>query len=537
MRSISKVVGFLGWAVFLASVSHAGTIAGTVKGPDGAPFEGAFVQAQNTKTQITVSVLSDKEGRYRVENLPAGEYDIRVKAIGYKSDPRSGVSLGADQNASFEFALQNGMVHWNDLSLYQGKELLPEAKGKETLLGICSACHGFETRIASVTHDESGWRDAVKDMVTSMHFFLSSVGRFNDQNQIDVVSYLTSEFGPDSTLPRSPADLPKYQQLKLGPFSDEAMKIVYVEYQLPGLNRMPWSAAPDHQGNFWMPYYGAANKIGRLNPKSGEVQEFAVPNRGTAGIHSVVPASDGSMWFSEQGANKIGKWDPTTQKITEYQDAYAPGKEGTMLGGSKHTLRIEPNGEIWATGGPLSRFDPKTGKFTGISEVPSAYGIALDQGGDVWFAEFTPDGRIGKVDPKTLKVKKWDPPTPHSWPRRIQVDSDGMVWFAEYQGGKIARFDPKTEAFKEYALPGADPTPYALGIGKDHSIWYSSDHMDVIGRLDPITGHVTQYPFPQSENTMREFFLDSQGRMWFASPSNNIVGYFFLAGADERASK
>ena len=60
---------------------------------------------------------------------------------------------------------------------------------------------------------------------------------------------------------------------------------------------------------------------------------------------------------------------------------------------------------------------------------------------------------------------------------------------------------------------------------------------DVIGRLDTKTGKVLEYPFPQSENTMREFFLDSQGRMWFATPTNNKVGYFFLAGGTERASK
>jgi virginiamycin B lyase len=537
MRSISKFAGFIGLAVLLAPFSHAGTIAGTVKGPDGAPFEGAFVQAQNTKTRITVSVLSDGGGRYRVEHLPGGDYEVRVRAIGFKSDPRRGVNLTADQHASLEFALQKGMVHWNDLSLYQGKQLLPDAKGKETLFGVCSACHGFESRMASVTRDESGWRDRVNYMVTTMHFFIGGVGRFTDQNQDEVVSYLNSAFGPESTLPRSPAELPKYQELKLGPFSDEAMKIVYVEYDLPGPNRMPWSASPDAHGNFWMPYYGAANKIGRLDPNTGEVQEFPAPNQGTAAIHSVVPAPDGSVWFTEQGSNKIGKWDPKTQEITEYQDAYAPGKEGTVAGGSKHTLRIEPNGEIWATGGPLSRFDPKTAKFTDIPEVPSAYGIALDKEGQVWFAEFKPNGEIGKVDPKTLQVTKWAPPTPDARPRRLQIDSDGIVWFAEFQGGKIGRFDPKTQTFKEYQLPGAEPTPYALGIDRDHSIWYSSEHMDVIGRLEPKTGQVTEYPFPHSENTMREFFLDSQGRMWFASPANNKVGYFYVAGSEEHASK
>ena len=62
-----------------------------------------------------------------------------------------------------------------------------------------------------------------------------------------------------------------------------------------------------------------------------------------------------------------------------------------------------------------------------------------------------------------------------SRPRRIVVDGEGIVWFAEFDAGKIGRFDPKTETFKEYQLPGPYPTPYALGIDREHKIWYSSE--------------------------------------------------------------
>jgi hypothetical protein len=77
MRSISKLAALGCVLVFLAAPAFAATVTGTVKGPDGAPFEGAFVVAVNSKTKISVSVLSDRQGRYRVENLPAGEYDVR----------------------------------------------------------------------------------------------------------------------------------------------------------------------------------------------------------------------------------------------------------------------------------------------------------------------------------------------------------------------------------------------------------------------------------------------------------------------------
>src|SRR6202043_2647713 len=105
MRIVNRGLGLMGSVVFLASFSHGATITGSVKGPDGSPFQGAFIQAENTSTKITVNVLSAKDGHYKVENLPAGDYDLRIRAIGYKADPHAGVKLIADQKASFDFAL------------------------------------------------------------------------------------------------------------------------------------------------------------------------------------------------------------------------------------------------------------------------------------------------------------------------------------------------------------------------------------------------------------------------------------------------
>jgi streptogramin lyase len=87
---------------------------------------------------------------------------------------------------------------------------------------------------------------------------------------------------------------------------------------------MPFSAAPDKDGYLWIPDFGVANKITRLDPKTGDMQDFSAPNVGTAAIHSAVPAPDGSVWLTEQASNKIGRWDPNTRTITEYQDAYTP---------------------------------------------------------------------------------------------------------------------------------------------------------------------------------------------------------------------
>src|SRR4030081_1116627 len=91
-----RFLALIGLAVFFSSACYAATITGTVKGPDGAPFEGAFVQAQNTKTRMAFIVLTDSQGRYRVEKVPAGEYQLTSRATGYRGDPRPGVVLTAE---------------------------------------------------------------------------------------------------------------------------------------------------------------------------------------------------------------------------------------------------------------------------------------------------------------------------------------------------------------------------------------------------------------------------------------------------------
>ncbi len=264
------------------------------------------------------------------------------------------------------------------------------------------------------------------------------------------------------------------------------------------------------------------------------------------------------VWFSEDAACKLGKFDPETRKFKEYQPAFcAPKDDDAKTGrgmnsiglGSMNSIRLDRFGNIWAGGSILLRFDPKKEEFMEFPEARTPYGIELDQQGNIWFAEFPREGMIGKMDTKTLKITKWTPPTTEklaalnknqpdenygnssthpktSGPRRITVDSQGIVWFGEWWGNQIGRFDPKTEKFQEFALPDPDPTPYAVAVDRNDFVWYSSYNDDVLGRLDPKTGAVVEFPMPFSGNGMRELIPDSQGRIWFGTPFNNKVGYF-----------
>jgi hypothetical protein len=58
MRSTAGfVLGLLGILAVAPTSANAATISGTIAGPDGAAFRGAFVQARDAKTRITVSAL------------------------------------------------------------------------------------------------------------------------------------------------------------------------------------------------------------------------------------------------------------------------------------------------------------------------------------------------------------------------------------------------------------------------------------------------------------------------------------------------
>ncbi|HVZ60317.1 MAG TPA: carboxypeptidase regulatory-like domain-containing protein [Terriglobales bacterium] len=524
MKSAQRLLScWIGLAA-LAPLAFSATITGTVKGPDGAPFRGAFVQAQNVKSRISVIVLSNQQGRYRLENLPEGEFRLQVRAVGFRGAPQSGVKLGSAQNASFDFTLQKTPVRWSDLTVYQGKKLMPEAPIKATFFEDCSVCHSFQTRIAAIARDEAGYRDRIRYMQTTMAYILTGRG-ITDRKSDELAAYFASVFGVDATAPQ-PEKIPGYAET-LRPVSDDALGITYVEYEMPPGTQMPFSAAPGKSGYLWIPHFGTTNKISRLDPKTGEMETFPEPHQGTANTHSAVEAPDGSVWAAQQGSNKIARWDPVTKTVTEFQDSYVPGKEGQSLGGSKHTLRFDPAGNVWTTGMPFTRFDIKTKEFTKIKEAPRPYDVQPDKDGNMWITLNAQD-KIAKVDWKTLKIQMWDVPK-KSYPRRLAIDSEGIVWVGLYDKGAILRFDPKTELSREYPLPGPSPTPYAVGLDSKGNIWYSSFDQDTVGRLDPKTGKITEYPFPHSENTIRELFLDADGRIWYGSPSNNKVGYFFTS--------
>jgi Carboxypeptidase regulatory-like domain len=364
MRVAGEILAALSLTALTSATALGASIVGTVTGPDGKPFMGPFVAAENPQSRMTVNVLSGAHGRYHIDNLPAATYTVSISAIGYASEPRGSLALAADMAASLDFALAKTPVRWSDLSTYQGRQLLPKTTShdlsyKDQFFTTCfQSCHSFQKRMATQSLDLDGWRARVRYMSDTM-----LEGRhLNDTTVEDFASYLDTMFGKASAKPGSPEDLPQYKSL-VRPVNAAATNIVYVEYDFAADDGMgPWSAVEDKDGKFWIPYYGRGNKVVRLDPKTGEQTPFPLPfsEHAAAGIHSVIPAADGTVWFTELAAGRIGQLDPSTGKVTEHQNPPLPNGRRTTA----HTVRVDEAGRVWASGGPaISMFDPKYERF------------------------------------------------------------------------------------------------------------------------------------------------------------------------------
>ncbi len=154
----------------------------------------------------------------------------------------------------------------------------------------------------------------------------------------------------------------------------------------------PTAIATTNDGNIWFTEHDA-NKIGRLNPTTGTITEFAIP---TANAQPQDIASAGNvLYFTEAGTNKIARID-ATGNITEFA---IPTANSQPRG-----ITVAADGSVYFTefnAGKIGRFDPATSTFVEFA-LPTGtgapFGITTDQSGNIWFTELNAN-RIG-----TLKV-------------------------------------------------------------------------------------------------------------------------------------
>jgi hypothetical protein len=86
------------------------TISGTVTDPSGAVVPMVAVRATSVGTGAGQGTVSDSQGRYRIAELPVGEYRVQVEKDGFQSVVHTGIVLTVGSETVVDFSLPVGQA-------------------------------------------------------------------------------------------------------------------------------------------------------------------------------------------------------------------------------------------------------------------------------------------------------------------------------------------------------------------------------------------------------------------------------------------
>jgi virginiamycin B lyase len=271
----------------------------------------------------------------------------------------------------------------------------------------------------------------------------------------------------------------------------------------------PSSITSGSDGNLWFTEYGG-NKIGRITT-GGAITEYTIPT-GSSGPWGITSGPDNNIWFTEMGGNKIGCV-TTGGSFTEYTiPTGSSGPSGITSGPDNNIWFTEMGGNkigCVTTGGSFTEYTIPTG-----SSSPS--GITSGPDGKLWFTESaTSANKIGCVTTGGSFTAEYTIPTGSGYPWGITSGPDGNLWFTEYMGNKMGRITTGGTV-TEYTGLTASSYPFGITSGPDGNLWFTEYGANRIGSLKDETQRITGNP---------------DVALAIAAPSDN-TGMAFAIGSD-----
>ncbi len=100
----------------LITAQTAGSISGTVKGPEGKAEEGVHLFLAQTSYGAT----SNLEGRYTLENIPVGDYILSISKIGFQEQQLQ-ISVKTNETMTIDINLVFANYHLDEVAVYGQK--------------------------------------------------------------------------------------------------------------------------------------------------------------------------------------------------------------------------------------------------------------------------------------------------------------------------------------------------------------------------------------------------------------------------------
>ena len=176
-------------------------------------------------------------------------------------------------------------------------------------------------------------------------------------------------------------------------------------------------------------------------PVEIDIESWVVPTLGQRS-RDPVQAPDGSIWWTGQSGNNIGRLDPETG---EMQEVFLP--EGTY----PHSVSPDADGDIWYLGnrnGTVGIVDGETLEITKIYEMPDEaardpHTGEFDVEGRFWFT-LQHSNMVGRIDPASEEIRLVSLDRPASRPYGIKIAEDGSAWVACNGGRACTTSRPTT---------------------------------------------------------------------------------------------
>ena len=380
---------------------------------------------------------------------------------------------------------------------------LPQGEGESLVREHCSSCHRPEILERAQGYNTiSEWRELMATMVAL------------DEPRADLIArYLAKHFQSKPEL---------YPTLVPGP-----VNIEIEEWLVPTLGQRSRDPVEGLDGSIW--WTGMwASLVGRLDPLTGDVREYPLPP--SARPHSIVPDNEGFIWYLGNSNGTVGKLNPLTGDIREYDTGLA----------DPHTGVFHPNGYFYFTAqraGAVARLDPASGEVLTVNTCPRPYGIKVGPDGYLYVA-FNGENAIGQVDPATLEVNYFAIPHEDSRIRRLDIASDGTIWYVNSSRGKIGHLDPRTGAVREWDSPsGPKSHPYAIAV-IDDVVWYneSGQRPDALVRFDPETETFQSWAIPSGIGIIRHVWVTRDKDLLIHQSSSNRIGRVKVVDAQDEAA-
>ncbi len=283
--------------------------------------------------------------------------------------------------------------------------------------------------------------------------------------------------------------------------------------------------------NIWVTLSGS-HKIGHLvftNTAETAWTEYAITS--TANSRPFRLALNGNdVWFTEQGANRVGRLNALTGQIDEFYG------NGLSPNSGLADLDIAPDGSVWLAGQSSNRLirlvitstiDYMFQEYS--ANMPNGpFGIAAESNSRIHFTAPLSD-RVGFLTPATGAVVLasgivtgptdivWDP-------------SNAAVWFSEPRGNSVGFF-----FFGTLGIPaqfGPIPRPVGLSRVSGNTLWITQqDNLGQLARLVYTTTDnylVSSYPLPTAGLHPTGVSLAGDNAIWLAAYVPGSIVYMPL---------